>query len=406
MRRKRVNSTSSADGEQPPAAREVGKLPWTEDMDLCLLKLVLHHGAHLPHMAADKKSTAAKNGAPTFHAKPADRWREVTKDFFREANGGLNYAAKHFKMDAKGLPDYRKMKDHFDTLCKDVYEDIQTGNQSGKDGDLSEKYNLVQSIMTEADEAEALKEGKKAEKEELQEKLTNTTEAVLNGTKHNANKNTAIRIKMSDGTIVVDEERAAKKARVAMTNSLDSRMLAVLDAVVAKTAVSEEQRKAQQAEKALQQLRHYILFHGHCLEAFLYEAFVNTSSGAPPPELIVAIQDIGGLDALISTYCSRDDYFSPASFKATLAEFNIPKLYSHLMHLRLDKWRKDAEQFCADQGREEKKKRARQSSGNGDVSDLTGETTTAEFSQLQISEPPSPEAAPAPAADTVVIIKE
>ena len=67
------------------------------------------------------------------------------------------------------------MKDHFDTVCKDVYQDIQTGNQSGKEGDLSEKYNLVQSIMTETDEAEALKEGKKAEKEELQEKLVNTT---------------------------------------------------------------------------------------------------------------------------------------------------------------------------------------------------------------------------------------
>ena len=126
----------------------------------------------------------------------------------------MNYAEKHFKLDAKGNPDYRKMKDHFDTVCsKDVYQDIQTGNQSGKEGDLSEKYNLVQSIMTETDEAEALKEGKKAEKEELQEKLANTTEAVLNGTKHNANKNTAIRIKMSDGSVVVDEERAAKRQK-------------------------------------------------------------------------------------------------------------------------------------------------------------------------------------------------
>ena len=193
------------------------------------------------------KKTAAKNGAPAIHPKPSDRWREVTRDFFRESNGGLNCAEKHFKLDAKGNPDYRKMKDHFDTVCKDVYQDIQTGNQSGKEGDLSEKYNLVQSIMTETDEAEALKEGKKAEKEELQEKLASTTEAVLNGTKHNANKNTAIRIKMSDGSVVVDEERAAKKAKVAMTNSLDGRMLAVLDAVVAKTAVSEEQRKAQSA---------------------------------------------------------------------------------------------------------------------------------------------------------------
>ena len=92
----------------------------------------------------------------------------------------MNYAEKHFKLDAKGNPDYRKMKDHFDTVCsKDVYQDIQTGNQSGKEGDLSEKYNLVQSIMTETNEAEALKEGKKAEKEELQEKLANTTEAGL-----------------------------------------------------------------------------------------------------------------------------------------------------------------------------------------------------------------------------------
>ena len=212
---------------------------------------------------------------------------------------------------------------------------------------------------------------------------------------------------MSDGSVVVDEERAAKKAKVAMTNSLDGRMLAVLDAVVAKTAVSEEQRKAQLAETALEQLRHYILFHGHCLEAFLYKAFVNTSSGAPPPELVDAIQDVGGLDALISTYCSRYDYFSPASFKATLAEFGIPKLHSHLMHLRLDKWRKEAEKFFADQGREDKKKRARQASGNGNVSDLTGETTTAaEFSQLQISAPPSPEAPPAPAPAADVIMEE
>ena len=257
MGRKRINyallnsedPTSTADGKQP-APGEVGKLPWTEDMDICLLKLVMHHSAHLPHLGTDKK-TAAKNGAPAILAKPSDRWREVTRDFFRESNGGLNYAEKHFKLDAKGNPDYRKMKDHFDTVCKDVYQDIQTGNQSGKEGDLSEKYNLVQSIMTETDEAEALKEGKKAEKEELQEKLASTTEAVLNGTKHNANKNTAIRIKMSDGSVVVDEERAAKKAKVAMTNSLDGRMLAVLDAVVAKTAVSEEQRKAQLAETAL-----------------------------------------------------------------------------------------------------------------------------------------------------------
>jgi hypothetical protein len=76
---------------------------------------------------------------------------------------------------------------------------------------------------------------------------------------------------MSDGSVVVDEERAVKKAKVAMTNLLDGRMLAVLDAVVAKTAVSEEQCKAQLAE--MEQLR-------HCLEALLYEAFLYVRPAA------------------------------------------------------------------------------------------------------------------------------
>ena len=80
MGRKRINyallnsedPTSTADGKQPAPAGEVGKLPWTEDMDICLLKLVMHHSAYLHHLGTEKK-TAAKNGAPAIHAKPSDR---------------------------------------------------------------------------------------------------------------------------------------------------------------------------------------------------------------------------------------------------------------------------------------------------------------------------------------------
>ena len=38
------------------------------------------------------------------------------------------------------LPEYRKIKDHFETVCKDVFEDIQVGNQSGKEGDKSKNH--------------------------------------------------------------------------------------------------------------------------------------------------------------------------------------------------------------------------------------------------------------------------
>ena len=78
-----------------------------------------------------------------------------------DINGGQPYAEKHSKMDKVGKPEYRKLKDHFDALCKDVIQDIEIGNQSGKEGDRSEKYQLVQTIVSEADEAEAAKEGKK-----------------------------------------------------------------------------------------------------------------------------------------------------------------------------------------------------------------------------------------------------
>ena len=86
----------------------------TEEMDECLLKLALHHGAHLPHLG-DKK--APKNGAPSFHPKPSDRWRDVVRDFFSDSTGGQPYSEKHFKLDKDDKPEYRKIKDHFETVC-------------------------------------------------------------------------------------------------------------------------------------------------------------------------------------------------------------------------------------------------------------------------------------------------
>jgi hypothetical protein len=73
---------SSSKKAEKIADCDAGKLPWTEDMELCLLKLVLHYdGAHLPHIEVDKKNPA-KNGTPKYLSKPADRWRALTKDFF------------------------------------------------------------------------------------------------------------------------------------------------------------------------------------------------------------------------------------------------------------------------------------------------------------------------------------
>ena len=126
------------------------KLPWTEEMNLVLLKLVLHHGAHLPHITYDEKNPIPTNGKPVYLSKPADRFRAVTEAFYKDENGGKPFKEKFFKLQKDGLIDPRRMQDHYKSLSRSVYEDICTGNQSGKEGDKSEvMYKLVEQLKTE-----------------------------------------------------------------------------------------------------------------------------------------------------------------------------------------------------------------------------------------------------------------
>ena len=76
------------------------------------------------------------------------------------ANDGLSFTEKHLKFDDKGEADYRKLKDHYRSVMLHVVQDIETGNQSGKEGDLSEMYKLVKKLDDETNEEE-VKDGKK-----------------------------------------------------------------------------------------------------------------------------------------------------------------------------------------------------------------------------------------------------
>jgi hypothetical protein len=256
-------------------------------------------------------------------------------------------------------------------------QDIETGNQSGKEGDLSEKYKLVKSIVEESDEAEAAKATKKQEGKDLKDKLDNTTEDIINGKKHNANKNTAVKVKMADGSIVIDEERAAKKAKQ-LEQTLEGKMLAYLDTMASNAHVSDDQRRAKLSEVVIDQLQQYILSTGHCLEAFLFEAFSITASANPPFEVQMAIEDLGGLSMLIEVYCSRDDNFEPGKFKIAMGEFGIGPREARIMHVRLDKWRKEAAFLVQEQEEQQKaaKRRAQSGAASSVISDLTGATTS------------------------------
>lgn len=236
----------------------------------------------------------------------------------------------------------------------------------------------------------------------MKEKLDNTTEDIINGTKNNANKNTAVKIKMADGSIVIDEVRAAKKAKQ-LSNTLDGKLLSFLDTMVSQVNVSEEQRRAQASEVAIRQLQQYIMFHGHCLEAFLFEAFSITTSGRPPFELKETIEDMGGLEMLIEVYCSRDDSFEPGKFRIAMSEFGIGPKEARIMHVRFDRWRKDAALLAISSDSSVGK-------ASVAVSDLTGATTTNNspegtppITQEPVAgSPPAPEEYAHYAADTAI----
>jgi hypothetical protein len=87
---------------------------------------------------------------------------------------------------------------------------------------------------------------------------------------------------------------------------------------------------------------------------------------------------MGGLEMLVEVYCSRDDNFEPGKFKVVLSEFGIGPKDARIMHVRLDRWRKDAALLAKAQDLEHEKKDHSSSSATraSAVSDLTGATTT------------------------------
>jgi len=105
---------------------------------------------------------------------------------------------------------------------------------------LSEIYQLVQFLTAESDVAEALKAKSNQEGADLKERLDTTAEQVINGTKNKANKNTAVKIKMADGTIVIDAERESKKQKAMSNNTLEGKMVQVLDSIISKRSGADE----------------------------------------------------------------------------------------------------------------------------------------------------------------------
>jgi hypothetical protein len=112
---------------------------------------------------------------------------------------------------------------------------------------------------------------------------------------------------------------------------------------------SEMEERFAEVETIKLQMRQYVLMHGHCLEAFLFQAYEHTSTGAPSQYLQGALNVLGGLSNLID---------------------------ARLMHLRLDQWRVEADEFARDE--QQKKKKAKTEKNAEEISELTTASTSVE----------------------------
>ena len=59
----------------------------------------------------------------------------------------------------------RKIRDKYDKMLKEIKADIESGNQSGKSGEMSDLYGLTKQILDDIDENDEEKEEAKKQKE-------------------------------------------------------------------------------------------------------------------------------------------------------------------------------------------------------------------------------------------------
>ena len=123
-------------------------IPWNESTMCTLLNLVITEGAHIAKKCDVKK-----------------KWNAVNDAFFNQ-NELLECKANLYKKD-----DPRKIRDKFEKVLKETKSDIETGNQSGKSGEMSEQYKLVQQILDDIDESEEEELEAKKQKEETKKAL-------------------------------------------------------------------------------------------------------------------------------------------------------------------------------------------------------------------------------------------
>lgn len=274
------------------------QISWNEDLQTLLLHCVIVKGAHI-----------GKDGA----------WNAVNDMFFDQPELA-DKKAQHY---VKGEPGCRKLKDKMKRIIDSVQSNIDTGNQSGKSGDMSPLFRHVLQIV---EEREAWKEkNKNKNKRSLSELLTGTEKAVFE-------RSGPLKQKAVNGEIIDNTKN--QNGRIAKSNSRDSEILKAImedkdvDAVKAReTFELRFQKWAKDTNKTVLDL-------------------LDVSELSVTHE--VDISEVG-LKTLINMHCIREGDAPASVFKSDLKEFGLLPLVSSKLYMGLQQWRREVEQLAAEE---------------------------------------------------------
>ena len=268
------------------------QIPWNEDLETLLLHCVITKGAHV--------------------TKRTEDWHAVATMFFKQPE----FIVTCVPIGDDESDAIRRLKERLKKVCTRVTRDIERGNQSGKDGELSPLYKHVKQI---SEEIEAHKEAKVAKR-----KLTETLNEVERDT---LARSGPLKMRQLNGEVIDITKNGSRKTKA----SLDERVLAFLEG-----NNSSGEDKKYDAQEAL------LLRFTQWLNDKDYGVYELLEACKLSPEHHEEVADIG-VEHLVFIYCTRESAVHFTAFKTELQSFGLSPLVCSKMCMGLQKWRREVD---------------------------------------------------------------
>jgi hypothetical protein len=266
------------------------QLPWNEELDTLLLHCILAKGAHL--------------------TGTSDKWTSVNSMFFGQPELG-DKRESHF---VDGEAGYRKLKERMRKIIKTVEENKATGNQSGKEGDMSKLFEYVKQIV---DEREAKRE-EKQDKRKLSETLNENERGIIS-------RGGPLKVRLINGEIANNTQGQRKPKP-----SFEDRIIEFLD------DSSGKQHQVDAQKRFEDRFTQWVNDTNKSVFELLEVSELNINNHMESVEEV-------GLKTLINIHCTRESDAPAAAFKTELKEFGLLPLVCSKLYMGLQLWRREVE---------------------------------------------------------------